>query len=118
MFAAKVLVILNEEVDKHREADAQEPREPRSNGRLREGVYRLNDAAAGEECPENGEPECAEDQPHVPDLQHAAFLLHHDRVQEGGTEKPRHERGVLDWVPAPISAPPEYRVGPVGPEKD
>ena len=54
----------------------------------------------------------------VPDLEHAALLLDHDRVQEGGADQPRHQRGVLDRVPAPVAAPAELRVGPARAEQD
>ena len=49
-------------------------------------MHGTDDAAAGEECPENREPERGEDEPHIPDLQHAAFFLHHDGVEEGGAD--------------------------------
>ena len=55
---------------------------------------------------------------HVPDFQHAAFFLHHDRVQERRAGEPRHERGVFYRIPAPVAAPAQDGVGPVCAEKD
>ena len=60
----------------------------------------------------------AEDQPHVPDLQHAALFLHHDRMQESCAEEPGHEGSVFDGIPSPVTAPSENGVGPVGAEED
>ena len=62
--------------------------------------------------------ERGEDQPHVPLLHHAALLLHHHRVQERRPGQPRHQRGVLHRVPAPVSTPPQHRVGPVRSQED
>ena len=39
-------------------------------------------------------------------------------VHEGACEQPRHERGVLDGVPAPVAAPAEYLIGPVAADED
>ena len=55
---------------------------------------------------------------YVPHLEHPAFLLDHQRVQEGGAGQPRHQRRVLDGVPAPVAAPPELRVGPARTQQD
>ena len=50
--------------------------------------------------PKTDELERERDEHHVPDLQHALALLHHHRVQEGSRGEPRHQRRVLDRVPA------------------
>ena len=118
VFAAQVIVVLDEEEEEDDEGDAEEPGEPVADRRLREGVDGADDAAAGEERSEDREPERGEDQPHVPDFQHAALFLHHDGVQEGGAGEPGHERGVLDGIPSPVAAPAEHGVGPVRAEKD
>ena len=68
--------------------------------------------------PEQRQREGAADQGHVPDPQHPPPLLDHDRVQEGGADEPRHQRGVLDRVPPPVAAPAELRVRPAGAEQD
>ena len=78
----------------------------------------LDKTGAREQRPEDGEHEGAEDEPDVPGLHHAALLLHHDRVQEGGAGEPGHERGVFNGVPSPVAAPAEHAVCPVGAEKD
>ena len=93
--------------------DAEEPDEPTSDRGLRKGVDGTDDAAAGKECAEDGQPEGGEDKPHVPDLQHAALLLHHDRMQEGRARKPRHQRGIFYRIPSPVAAPAQDRVSPV-----
>src|ERR1700733_6224217 len=118
VLAAQMLFILDEEKDEDREADGEEPREPVSDRRLREGVDRADDAASREERSENCKPEGGEDQPHVPDLQHAALFLHHDGVQEGGADEPGHQRSILDGIPPPVASPAEYGVSPVSAEKN
>ena len=50
----------------------------------------------------------------VPGLEHAAALLHLDAVDERGAHQPRHQRHVLDGVPAPVAAPAQHVVGPPG----
>src|SRR5579872_2925863 len=110
--------VLEKEEDEDCERDREEPRKPGSDRRLSKRVDRGNDAATSEECAKDREPERQEYEPHVPDLQHAALLLHHDGVQERGADEPRHQRGVLDGVPSPIASPAEDGIGPVSAEKD
>src|SRR5580700_2157674 len=117
MLALQVRLVLEEEETEYDQRDYEEPEEPVADGRLSESVDRTDDAAAGKESSEDGEPECGEDQPHVPHLQHAALFLHHHRVQEGGAGEPRHERCVLDGVPSPVAAPAEDGIRPVGAKK-
>ncbi len=59
-----------------------------------------------------------EDERHVPYLQHAAFLLHHDGMQKRCAGEPRHQRSILYRIPSPVAAPTEDGVGPVRAEKD
>ncbi len=97
------------------------PKNPSSSGpiaRVREGVHRLDDAGAGEERPEDREAERGAQQRQVPDAQHPAPLLHHDRVQVRGAAQPRQERRVLDRVPRPVPAPTQHLVAPPGAEDD
>ena len=68
--------------------------------------------------PSRAEREGGDDQRDVPDLEHPAALLDHDRVQEGGADQPRHHRRVLDRVPAPVAAPAELGVRPARAEQD
>ena len=79
---------------------------------------RTDDSASREERSQNREPEGREHQPHVPRLQHAALFLHHHRVQESRTGKPRHKRGILDRVPSPVTAPAQHRIRPVRAQED
>ncbi len=60
----------------------------------------------------------ADDQRHVPPLEHAALLLDHHRVQERRHGQPGEEAGVLDRVPGPVAAPAELHVGPPHAERD
>src|ERR1035441_1977749 len=99
MLAAQVRFVLEEEKYEYEERDAEDPCEPVADGRLRKGVNGTDDSATREERTQDGEPECGEDQPHVPHLQHATLFLHHHRVQEGGAGEPRHERSILDGIP-------------------
>ena len=100
------------------EHDDQEPDKPGADVALREGVHGADQTGAGEQGSEDGEDEGDEDEPDVPALHHAALLLHHDGVQEGGAGEPGHERGVFDGIPTPVAAPAENGVGPVHAEDD
>jgi hypothetical protein len=62
-------------------------------------------------------PERVRNEQHVPDLQHAAFLLDHHGVEKRGRGEPRHQRGVLDRVPGVVAAPAHLLVGPVRAEE-
>ena len=118
VLALQMRLVLDEKEEEHDEADAEEPGEPVADRRLRESVYRADDAAAREKRSENREPEGGEDQPHVPHFQHAALFLHHHGMQEGGAGEPRHQRGVLDRIPSPVAAPAEHGIGPVRSQKN
>ena len=43
---------------------------------------------------------------------------HREQVQQRAGEQPRHERGILDGVPAPETAPAEHFVRPVRADED
>ncbi len=85
---------------------------PRELPVLAERVDRLHDARSRHERAEDREEERDDDERHVPDLQHAAPLLHHHGVQEGRGREPRQQAGVLDRIPAPVAAPAELLVRP------
>ena len=107
--------------DHHQAPDqhhAQERQEPFADRPFGERVDAGQDARAREEGPEHGERVRHQDQGDVPDLEHPALLLDHDRMQERGRRKPRHERRVLDRIPRPVTAPSQLRVGPCSPEHD
>ncbi len=84
----------------------------------REGVHRGQHAGADQEGAEQRQRECRDRQQHRPALEHAALLGHRQRVDQRGTDQPRHERGVLHRVPEPPAAPAEFVVGPPGAEHD
>src|SRR5579859_5897211 len=105
MFAAQMLAVSDVKEEANHERDAQEPKEPFADGRLRERMHRTYDAAPRQERSQNGKHERGEDQPHIPSLQHAAFFLHHYRMQERRPREPWEERGVLHRVPTPVAAP-------------
>ncbi len=100
------------------EHDHQKGSEPAADGRLGKGVDGTDQAGTGQVGAQDAQHEGAEDEPDVPVLHHAALFLHHDRVQKGGAGEPGHERGIFHRVPAPVSAPPEHRIGPVRAEED
>ena len=77
-----------------------------------ERVDRGDHAAPREERPEDRQGEGERDQGQVPDLQHRAPFLDHDRVDERRPHQPGHERGVLHRIPRPVAAPAQ---GPVRP---
>src|SRR5690349_7300831 len=114
MLAAEMITIANVEEETDDQDASQKPKKPIPNRRLRKCVYRADDAAARQEGSQNGKHEGAEDQPNVPGLQHAALFLHHHRMQEGSSGEPRENRGVLNRVPAPVTAPSQNGIGPVG----
>ena len=99
---------------RHEDDEAQEPAAERALG---ERVDRVDHPGAGEERAEDREAECERDEDHVPELQHAALLLDHHRVQERGRGEPRHERSVLHRVPRVVPAPADLDVGPVSAEE-
>ena len=106
--------------DQRRRADQHHPDQAEDvgpDGAVAEGVDRLQHAGADEEGAEQRQREGGDDQAGVPDLEHAALLLDHHRVQEGGADQPRHQRRVLDRVPGPVAAPAELGVGPAGAEQ-
>ena len=81
-------------------------------------MHRADHAGAGQESAENPKQEGGENQPHVPDLHHAALLLHHHRMEKRRAGEPGKNGSVLHRVPSPISAPAEHRVGPVRAQKN
>src|SRR5690348_17110524 len=105
MLAAKMISISNVEEETDDENARQEPQEPVADRGLCERVDGAHDSTARQEGSQNGKHERAEDQPDIPGLQHATFFLHHHRVQERSSGEPWENRGVLNRVPSPISAP-------------
>ena len=53
------------------------------------------------------------DEEQVPDLEHLPLFLDHHGMQEGGSDQPRHKRGILHRVPPPVAAPSQFIIGPV-----
>ncbi len=114
----QVVVLAEEGEEADDEGEHQEADEPVADGALREGVDAGDQAGAREQRAQDGEHEGDEDEPDVPALHHAALLLHHDGVQEGGAGEPGHQAGVFDRVPSPVAAPAQHGVGPVHAEHD
>ena len=81
-------------------------------------MYRLHDAASGQECSEQTKGVREADQDHVPGFQHVALFLDHDRVQVGRGSEPGHERRILDRIPGPVPAPAQDFIGPAATEND
>ena len=102
---------------RERRDDDDEREEPGPDRALCERVDRGDHARAGEERPEQGEPEREADERDVPDLQHPALLLNHHAVEVRGRHEPGHQRGVLHRVPGVVPAPPHLDVRPVGTEQ-
>ena len=72
----------------------------------------LEHARPGDERTQDGEGERGTQQRQVPHPKHPAPLLHHHRMQVGGTRQPRQQRCVFHRVPAPVPAPAQHLVGP------
>ena len=81
-------------------------------------MHGTDHARAGEKSPKHRQQECRKDERHVPDFQHAAFLLHHDGVQKRGAGQPWHERSIFHRIPSPVAAPAENGIGPVRAEEN
>src|ERR1700719_2780506 len=113
MLAPQVGLVFEKEIEESGEANDQKPSKPLPDRGLRECMNGTDDSAAGEECSQYCEPEGGENQPRVPDLQHAALFLHHDGVKKSCAREPRHQRCVFDGIPSPITSPTENRIGPV-----
>ena len=62
--------------------------------------------------------ECHHRQQGCPGPEAVALLGHHNRMQEGCTDKPGHEARILDGVPEPPAAPAEFIISPVRAEPD
>jgi hypothetical protein len=71
--------------------ERDEDEERRADRRLAKSVDRLEDPGANQERAEKRERERHTDERDVPDLEHPAALLHHDRVKERRADKPWHE---------------------------
>src|SRR4051812_30588798 len=103
-----MLTVKNEEQRTDRQRQRQEAEEPRPDRRLRKSMDRTNHSTARQEGAKDRESKSREDQPHVPDLQHATLFLHHYRMEESRSGQPREERCILNRIPAPVSAPTEH----------
>src|SRR6185437_6312252 len=112
MFTAKMIAIANVEEETDNEDASQEPKEPVADRGLGKCVDGADDSAARQERSQNGKHERAEDQPHVPGLQHAALFLHHHRVQERRASEPWKNGGVLNRVPSPVPTPSQNGIRP------
>src|ERR1039458_7658071 len=118
VLALQVRPVRYKEKGADRQGQPDEDQEPGADRGLREGVHRTDHTRAREEGPEHGEQEGREGERHVPDLQHAALFLHHDGMQKRCAGEPGHERGILNRVPSPVTAPSKDSVSPVRAEKD
>lgn len=91
-----------------------------ADARAAEGMHReiAEDAAARQERAVDDEREREDDR----EVQHGERrrppLGDVQDVDESASEQPRHERGVLDRVPAPVATPPEHLIGPVAADED
>ena len=48
----------------------------------------------------------------------APFARNGDQMEQDTGEQPRHKRGVLHGIPAPVAAPPEHLIRPVTADED
>ncbi len=75
-------------------------------------MHRRDDPAPRQKRPQDREQERRHDERQIPDTQRPAPLLYPGGVQKRGRREPRKEGRVLHRIPGPVSAPPEYLVGP------
>ena len=97
--------------DQHQDEDAAR----RVDG---EGVDRGQDAGAHEKGSDQAHTEGQDGEQDGPALQGLALFDGGRRVQQGGSEQPRHKGGVLDRVPIPPAAPAEHVIGPPAAHRD
>ena len=83
-----------------------------------EGVYRGEHAGAHQEGAEQREREGRNRKQYGPALERTSFFGDCERVDQCGAHQPGHEGGVLDRIPEPPAAPPEFVVGPSGADGD
>src|SRR5947209_2845133 len=107
VFRVQMIAVFHIEEQADAQADDQHADEPCADTGLRKSMYRGHHAAAGEESAQDRKQERDENQPDVPGLHHAAFFLHHHRVQESGAAQPWQQRSIFYRVPAPVTAPAE-----------
>ncbi len=84
---------------------------------MRKRMHRRDDAAARDEGAEERESEGHPDEREVPHLQHVLAFLDHHGMEVRGHHEPRHEGGVFDRVPCPVTAPSEDFVRPARAEE-
>src|SRR5580704_3717749 len=113
MLRFEVISLQQESEEADGEDNHEKGSEPAADGRLGEGVDGTNQAGSREVGSQDAEQEGAKDEPDIPVLHHAAFFLHHDRVQKRSARKPGHETSILHRVPAPISTPTQNGISPV-----
>ena len=118
MLAAQHVASRDDEVDRADDHHRDQADERHAECVSAECVDRVEDAAAHEERAHDRERPGGEHQRDVPDLEHPALLLDHQRMQECGTGQPWHQRRVLDGIPTPVATPAELRIGPQGAEQD
>ena len=106
------------ESERSKHDEGKEPNQHWSQTRGRESVDRLHDSRASEKCAQNRQAEGSDGQREVPNPQQPASLLNHNRVDVGRPHEPRHEGGILDWVPTPKATPPENLIAPPGTKND
>ena len=84
----------------------------------REGVHGRQDAGPHQEGPQQRQGKGKDGEEDCPHLERVTFLHDRDRMDEGGSGKPWHQRRVLDRVPEPKAAPAQRIVGPVRTHRD
>ena len=101
-----------EQREREDRARQQEGEEVVADVGLGERVDRGDHPGAGDERAEDRQQERADDQRHVPPLQHAALFLDHHRVQEGGQDQPREQARRSRPGPTPRRRPTRARRRP------
>ena len=83
MFRFELIQAHDDEQDRADKYQGQEAKEEGANGRLGEGVNGGDNPTADNKGSVNHQGKGADDQPHIPQAEHAPFFLDHDRMQEG-----------------------------------
>ena len=109
---------VEQQIKRSGQGDDQKRREVAADRRLRESMNGVDHAAASQECAEDGHDISHDHQDNIPNLQHAFLFLNHDRMQEGSSDQPRHQRCILHRIPRPEAAPAQLVIRPLAAEQN
>src|SRR5262245_48612991 len=75
-------------------------------------------AGANEECSQKAQRECSDSEQHCPALKATSCFCYCERMNQSCAYEPWHERGILNRIPKPPSAPTQFVVSPETTKRD